>query len=160
MYDVTTWLIKKTNSNNSYVGFNTFIAAGRGSLFLLWFALAISFDRTHPLFSSHTVPNLALRSLPTISLVDPLPFLSYSKFHNLTYLGIDVSTHDMTKPPQTALNYHILNLHNNTHPITKNISRHTINQFHLTHHPDHATLQPTQPKQQVPTFYNRTAKLV
>ena len=51
-----------------------------------------------------------------------LPFPSYFKFHNPTYLGIDVSTHDMTIPPQMVLNYHILNLHSNTHPITKNIS--------------------------------------
>ena len=36
----------------------------------------------------------------------------------------------MNIPSQTALNYHILNLHNNTHPITKNISRHPINQSH------------------------------
>ena len=48
-----------------------------------------------------------------------LPFPSYFNFHNLTYFGNDVSTHDMTIPPQTALNY-ILKLHNNTHHITKN----------------------------------------
>ena len=60
-----------------------------------------------------------------------LPFPSYFNFHNLnflTYLGIDVSKHDMTIPPQAALNYHILDLHSNTHPITKSISRHPINQ--------------------------------
>ena len=51
-----------------------------------------------------------------------LPFLSYFNFHNLTYLGIDVSKHDMTIPPQAALNDHILSLHNSTHPITKNSS--------------------------------------
>ena len=54
--------------------------------------------------SSHGFPWLIL-----------FPFPSYFNFHNLTCLGIDVSTHDMTIPPQTALNYHILNLHNNTH---------------------------------------------
>ena len=54
-------------------------------------------------------------------------------FHNLTYLGTDVSTHDMTILRQTTLNY-IFNLHN-THPITKNISRYPINQSHPTHHP-------------------------
>ena len=52
-----------------------------------------------------------------------LPFPSYFNFHNFTYLGIDVSMHDMTIPLQTALNYYIHNLHNNTHPITKNISQ-------------------------------------
>ena len=71
-----------------------------------------------------------------------LPFPSYFNFHNFTYLGIDVSMRDMTIPPQTALNYHILNLHNNTYPITKNISWHPINQSHPTHHPDHTTLHP------------------
>ena len=75
----------------------------------------------------------------------PLPSPSYFNFYNLKYLGIDVSTHDMTIPRQTALNYHILDLHNNNHPITKNISQHPINQSHPTHHPDHATLHPTQP---------------
>ena len=72
-----------------------------------------------------------------------LPFPSYFNFHHLTYLGIDVSTHYMTIPPQTALNDYILNLHNNTHPIAKNINRHPINQSHPTH-PDHTTLHPTQ----------------
>ena len=52
-----------------------------------------------------------------------LLFPSYFNFHNFTYLGIDVSMHDMTIPLQTALNYYIHNLHNNTHPITKNISQ-------------------------------------
>ena len=69
-----------------------------------------------------------------------LPFPSFSNFHNLTYLGIDVSMHDTTIPPLTALNYHILNLHNNTHTITKIISRHPINQSHPTHHPIQTTL--------------------
>ena len=61
-------------------------------------------------------------------------------------MGIDVSTHDTTIPPQTALNYHILNLHNNTHPIMKNITRHPINKSHPKHHPDHTMLHPTQPR--------------
>ena len=73
-----------------------------------------------------------------------LPFPSCFNFHNLTYLGTDVSTHDMTIPPQMALNY-ILDLRNNTHPITKNISQYPINQSHPTHHPDHTTLLPMQP---------------
>ena len=72
-----------------------------------------------------------------------LPFPSYFNFHEFTYLGINVSTHDMTIPQQTALNYHILDLHNNTNPITKNISQHPINQSDPTHHPDHTTLHPT-----------------
>ena len=75
-----------------------------------------------------------------------LPFPSYFNFHNFTYLGIDVSTHDMTIPPQTALNYHFLNLHSNTQLITNSISRQPINQPHPTHHPDHTTLHPTQPR--------------
>ena len=75
-----------------------------------------------------------------------LSFPSYFNFHNLTYLGIDVSTHDMTIPPQTDLNYDILDLRNNSHPITKSVSRHPINKPHPTHHPDHTTLHPTQPR--------------
>ena len=63
-----------------------------------------------------------------------LPFPSYFNFHNLTYLEIDVSTHDMTIPLQKTLNYQIFNLPNNTHPIMKNISRHLINQSHPTPH--------------------------
>ena len=84
--------------------------------------------------SSHGFPWLIL-----------FPFPSYFNFHNLTCLGIDVSTHDMTIPPQTALNYHILNLHNNTHSMPKN-SRQPISQSHTTHHPDQKTLHLTQPR--------------
>ena len=51
-----------------------------------------------------------------------LPFPSYFKHHNLIYLGVDVSTDDMTITPQMALNYHIFDLLNNTNPIPKNIS--------------------------------------
>ena len=68
----------------------------------------------------------------------PLP--SYFNFHNFKYLGIDVSTHDMTMLPQTT------NLYSNTHPITENTSRHSINLSHPTHHPDHTRLDPTQPR--------------
>ena len=75
-----------------------------------------------------------------------LPFPSYFKLHNLTYLGVDVSTDDMTVPPQTTLNYHIFDLHNNTHHISKNTSRQPIDQSHPTHHPDHTTIHPTQPR--------------
>ena len=83
-----------------------------------------------------------LKSFFTYSYHD---FFGRPNFHNLMYLGIDISTHDMTIPPQAALNY-ILNFRNNTHPITKNISRHPINQSHPTRHPDHTTLHPTQPR--------------
>ena len=48
----------------------------------------------------------------------------------------------MTIPPQTALINHILNLHKNTYPITKNINWHPINQSHPTH-PDHTMLYAT-----------------
>ena len=97
-----------------------------------------------PLFPSHMVPNPFLCTLPTISLVDPS---SFSQLFQLPKRqGIDVSTHDMTIPPHTALNDHILNLHNNTQPITKNFNRHPINQSHPTHYPDHTTLHPTLPR--------------
>ena len=58
-----------------------------------------------------------------------LPIPSYFKLHNLTYLGDDISTDDMTIPPQTALNYHIFYLHHKTHPILKNISQHLSTSF-------------------------------
>ena len=74
-----------------------------------------------------------------------LHFPSYFNFSNLTYLRIDVFTHDMTIPPKMVLNYHILDLHNNIHPITKNISWHPINQSYPTR-PDHSTLYPMQPR--------------
>ena len=35
-----------------------------------------------------------------------LPFPSYFNFYNLTYLGIDVSTHDMTIPPHQSSQQH------------------------------------------------------
>ena len=80
---------------------------------------------------------------PTISLVNS--FSIYFNFHYLIYLGIDVSTHNIIIPPQMALNHNIIDLHNNIHPITKNISQHPINQSHSTHHPDHTMLHSTQP---------------
>ena len=95
-----------------------------------------------PLFSSHIVPILLYALFPRFPWSTLLPLPSYFNIHNLTYLGIDVSTHGMTIPPLTSLNYHILNLHKNTNPITKNISRHPINQSHPTHHLDHTTLHP------------------
>ena len=75
-----------------------------------------------------------------------LLFPSYFNFHNLTYLGIDVATHDMTIPLQRAFNYHTLNLYNNTHLITKNLSGDPINQSHPVHHLHHPdmTLCPMQ----------------
>lgn len=54
-----------------------------------------------------------------------LPFTSYSKLHKLHVL-----TDDMTIPLQAALHYHILGIHNDTHPISKNISRDPIDQPH------------------------------
>ena len=74
-----------------------------------------------------------------------LPFPSYFNFHKLTYFGIYVSMHDMTITLQAALNDHILNLYNNTHPITKNISWQTINQSYPSHQPDYTTFHLTQP---------------
>ena len=98
------------------------------------------------ILSSQSISFQILYALfPKFSWSTLLRFPSYFNFRNLTYLGIDVSTHDMTIPSQTALNYHILNLHSNAHPITKKISRHPINQSHPTH-PDHTTLHPTQPR--------------
>ena len=58
-----------------------------------------SFSCKCPLLSSHVVPNPFLRALPTISLVDLFSFsqlFQFFKLHNLTYLRINVSTHDMT----------------------------------------------------------------
>ena len=75
-----------------------------------------------------------------------LPFPSYFNFHNLMYLGIDVSTYDMTIPSETPLNYCILYLQSKTHSIRKNLSQHPINQSHPTHHPDHTTFHPMQPR--------------
>ena len=85
-------------------------------------ALAVSFEHTHPLLSSHIVPNTSLRTLPMISCWTLLPFPSYFKFHNVTYLRIDDSTHNLTIPPHMAWTYYILNLQNNMHTTTKNIS--------------------------------------
>ena len=72
-----------------------------------------------------------------------LPFPSYFKFHNLAYLGVNVSTDYNDWLPQTTLNYHIHDLHN-TQITPKNISRHPIDQSHPKHHHDHTTLHPTQ----------------
>ena len=63
-----------------------------------------------------------------------LSFPWYFMLHDLTYLGADISTDDMTIPPQTSLNYEFFDCHDNTHPIPKNLSRHPINQPHSTHH--------------------------
>ena len=77
-----------------------------------------------------------------------LPFPSYFNFHNFTYLGINDSTHGMTILPQTTLNYHYIDLHNSTHPIMRNISRHSIKQPHPIHHPDHTMPHATLPRSQ------------
>ena len=54
--------------------FNAIIPAARDCYFLLQFSLAISFDRKYPLFSSHIATDPSLRTLPTISLVNPFSF--------------------------------------------------------------------------------------
>ena len=63
-----------------------------------------------------------------------LSFPWYFMLHDLTYLGADISTDDMTIPPQTSLNYEIFDRHDIIHPISKKISRHPIDQPHSTHH--------------------------
>ena len=99
-------------------------------------------------FSSQTISFqiLLYALIPRFPWSILLTFPSYFKFHKPVYLGVHVSTDDMTIPLQTALNYHIFDLQNNTHPIPKNISQHPINQSHPTHHPDHSMLHPTQPR--------------
>ena len=97
----------------------------------------------HPHFSSHIVPNPSLHSLTTMSLVKP----SFSQLFQLPEPKVIGNRclnawHDYAAT--VALNYHILNLHINTHPILKKISQHPINQSHFTHHPDHIMLHPTQ----------------
>ena len=85
------------------------------------------------LFSEAILFQILLYALfPQFTWSTLLPFPSHFDFHNLTYLGVDVSTHDRTIPRQTALNYYILNLHSNIHSITKNISQHPLNQSHPT----------------------------
>ena len=74
-----------------------------------------------------------------------LPFPSYLKLHDLMYLGVDVSTDGTTIQSYTTLNYHTLDFHNNTDLMLKNISQHSIDQFHLKHHTDHTTSHPMQP---------------
>ena len=74
-----------------------------------------------------------------------LPFHSYFKLHNLTYLGVDISKDGMIIQLQIALHYHIFDIHNNTHPISKNISQHPIDQSHPTYHHDHTMLYLMQP---------------
>ena len=156
--------INKNNNNNNNARFNAIIPAGRVSNFCsnslssfllivrILSSLAISFQI------------LLYALFPRFPWSIFLPFPSYFNFHNLTYLGTDVSTHDMTIPLQTALNYDTLNLHNNTHPITKNISRHPINQSHPTHYPDHTTLPPhnlassTTVSSRVSQHYNKTGQ--
>ena len=59
-----------------------------------------------------------------------LSFPWYFMLHDLAYLGADISTNDMTIPPQASLNYGIFDRHDNTHLIPKNISRHPFNQPH------------------------------
>ena len=88
---------KKNNNNN--VHFNSFILAGQGQQFLLLFTLAISFNFTHPLFSTQaTLFQILLYTLfPQFLSSTFLPFPSYFNFHNLKYLGTDVSKHEKKK---------------------------------------------------------------
>ena len=74
-----------------------------------------------------------------------LPFPSYLKLHDLMYLGVDVSTDGTTIQSYTTLNYHTLDFHNNTDLMLKNISQHSIDQFHPKHHTDHTRPHPMQP---------------
>ena len=83
-------------------------------------------------------------SFPRFPWSTLLPFPSYFKLHNLMYLRGNISMDDMTVPLKTALNYQILDLHSNTHPIPKNVNQHPTDQSHPTHHPDHAVLHHSQ----------------
>ena len=111
------------------------IVTGWGWQIFLSFPLTISLDHTHPVFSNHMFQILLYAVLPQFLRLTFLLFPSYFKLHNLTCLDVDVSTDDMTIPLQTALSYHVFNLHNNTYPIPKNISCHLIDQYHPKHHP-------------------------
>ena len=103
-------------------------------------------------------------SSQAISFQVLLPFPRYFKLNNLTYLGVDVSTDNMTIQPQTTLNHHIFYLHNKTYHISKNNSRHSMDQSHSTHHPDHTTIHPKQPRltatvrSHVSQEYNKTSQ--
>ena len=92
---------------NNNLHFNAIILSGRVNNFcsnsLSPFLLII-----HILSSEAILIQIFLYALfPRFPLSTFLPFPSYFTFHNLRYFGIDVSTHDMTIPPQVALNYHI-----------------------------------------------------
>ena len=100
----------------------------------------------HPLFLSHIVPNPFYALFSRFPWSTLLPFPSYFKLHNLTYLGIDVSTDDVTLPPQMALNY-ISSLFTTTPTLSRRTSVDTfINRSHRIYHPDHATLHLTRPR--------------
>ena len=55
-----------------------------------------------------------------------LPFPSYFKLHNFTYLGVDVSMDDTTIPTKKAQPYHVFDLHKNIHPVILIIRRSTL----------------------------------
>ena len=112
---------------------------------LSWLAVVSNFCSNSflPFLKPYCSRSFFYMLFPRFSWSTLLSFPSCLNFHNLTYLGIDVSTHVMTIPLQTTLNYHVLSLHNETYPITKNIIRHPINQSQPTH-PDHTTLHPIQ----------------
>ena len=113
-------VIRAVKLNN--VRFNVIISAGQGENFC--FNSLSPFLWIIRILSSKAISFQILLYAPCLLLSWSafLPFLCYFNFHDLTYLGIDVSMHDMTIPLQTALNDHILNLHNNTHLVMKNIS--------------------------------------
>ena len=137
----TTKLCFNSNNNNNNVRFNSIIPAGQSwQFFLIRSCVRILSSAA---ISFHILLYALLLQFSWLTL---LLFLSYLKLHNLTYLEINVSTHDMTIPLQAVSNYQILDLHNNTYPILKNISRHPINESHPTHHPDHTTFHSTQPR--------------
>ena len=86
--------------------------------------LLLSFILIVPILSSQAISfqTLLYAPFPRFPWLAFVPFSSYFNFLNLIHLEIDVSMHDVTIPSQTALKYHIFNLHNNTRPITKNHS--------------------------------------
>ena len=130
---------KSWNNNVNNVRFSVIIPVGWVGSFCFNLILCIlSFQA----ISFQILLYALFRRFPWLTL---LLFPSYFKLHNLTYLIVNVLMDNMTIPSQTDLNYHIFDLHNNTHHILKHISWHPIDQSHPTHHPDHATLHPKQP---------------
>ena len=113
----------------------------------LCFNLLLTFPSVVRILSSQVISfqTLCYAPFPRFPWSSLLPFPSYFKLHNLLYLRVDISKDDTTRPPKRALNYQILDLHSNTHPIPKNVSQHPIDQSHPTYHPDNTTLHYLQP---------------